>query len=107
MVAANGGSMCTCLLRYAVLGFLAFSVMYSTVFFLSSEDLRKNAAGLIQRGSSPFSGFSIDSQSPTFEVKSIHYSPQKMIIEKPLPGKKKKLKNSNHLELSRTLDRNV
>ncbi|KAF9368314.1 hypothetical protein CPC16_005490, partial [Podila verticillata] len=72
MVAANGGSMWAHLLRYVVLGFLAFSVMYSTVFFLSSEDLRKNAAGLIQRGSSSFSG-GIDSQSPTFEVKSIHY----------------------------------
>ncbi|KAI9232909.1 hypothetical protein MVEG_07583 [Podila verticillata NRRL 6337] len=83
MVAANGGSMWAYLLRYVVLGFLAFSVMYSTVFFLSSEDLRKNAAGLIQRGSSSFSG-GIDSQSPTFEVKSIHYSPQKMIIQKPL-----------------------
>ncbi|KAF9313296.1 hypothetical protein BG006_004181, partial [Podila minutissima] len=66
MVAATGG-MCTCLLRYVVLGFLAFSVLYTTVFFLSSEDLRKNAAGLIQRGSSSFSSGSIDSQSPTFE----------------------------------------
>ncbi|KAG0344791.1 hypothetical protein BG004_004175 [Podila humilis] len=85
MVAANAssGTLCTCLLRYLILGFLAFSVLYSTVFFLSSEDLRKNAAGLIQRGSSTFSGNSIDSQSPTFEVNSIQYSSQKMVIQRP------------------------
>ena len=89
MAVAVSGNLCTCLLRYFVLAFLASSVLFTTASFLfpnlSSEDLRKNAAGLIQRGAGA-AGVSagslswIDSQSPTFEVASIKYSQQKMAI---------------------------
>ncbi|KAF9329883.1 hypothetical protein BGZ91_000360, partial [Linnemannia elongata] len=90
MAVAVSGNLCTCLFRYLVLAFLAFSVIFSTASFLfpniSSEDLRKNAAGLIQRGAGA-AGVStgalswIDNQSPTFEIDSIHYSNQKMTIQ--------------------------
>jgi hypothetical protein len=90
MAVAVSGNLCTCLFRYLVLAFLAFSVIFSTASFLfpnlSSEDLRKNAAGLIQRGAGA-AGVStgalswIDNQSPTFEIDSIHYSNQKLAIQ--------------------------
>ncbi|KAG0004265.1 hypothetical protein BGZ65_000687 [Modicella reniformis] len=90
MAVAVSGNLCTCLLRYFVLGLLASSVMYTTSTLMfpnwSSEDLRKNAAGLIQRGAgaagvSPGSLSWIDAQTPTFEIESIHYSKQKMAIQ--------------------------
>ncbi|KAG0368005.1 glycosyl-transferase for dystroglycan-domain-containing protein [Gamsiella multidivaricata] len=90
MAVAVSGNLCTCLFRYLVLGFLAFAFFYTTgsLLFpdLSSEDLRKNAAGLIQRGAGA-AGVSagslswIDAQYPTFETESIHYSKQKMAIQ--------------------------
>ncbi|KAF9156920.1 hypothetical protein BGX20_004146, partial [Mortierella sp. AD010] len=90
MAVAVSGNLCTCLLRYVVLAFLAFSVLYtsgSLVFpNLSSEDLRKNAAGLIQRGAGA-AGVNtgslswIDNQSPTFEIESIKYSKQKIAVQ--------------------------
>ncbi|KAG0251087.1 hypothetical protein BG011_007863 [Mortierella polycephala] len=93
MAVAVSGNLFTCILRYFLLGFLAFSVLFTTASFLfpniSSENLRKNAAGLIQRGAgaagvSPGSLSWIDSQTPTFEIESIHYSKQKMVIQPAL-----------------------
>ncbi|KAF9345533.1 hypothetical protein BGX34_004670, partial [Mortierella sp. NVP85] len=87
MAVAVSGGLCTCLLRYLVLGFLASSVVYTTSTLLfpnwSSEDLRKNAAGLIQRGAGAagVTGSWIDAQTPVFDVQSIHYSKQMMVIQ--------------------------
>ncbi|KAG0056728.1 hypothetical protein BGZ83_003697 [Gryganskiella cystojenkinii] len=84
MAVAVSGNLCSCLFRYLVLAFLAFSVIYSTsslLFNVSSEDLRKNAAGFIQRSGAGKSFSSLmDIQSPTFEVESIKYSQQKIVI---------------------------
>ncbi|KAF9957228.1 hypothetical protein BGZ70_009594 [Mortierella alpina] len=106
MAVAVSGNLCTCLLRYFVLAFLASSVLFTTASFLfpnlSSEDLRKNAAGLIQRGAGA-AGVSagslswIDSQSPTFEVASIKYSQQKMAIRPVSHGAIKQQQDSSNL----------
>ncbi|KAG0373235.1 hypothetical protein BGX24_011964 [Mortierella sp. AD032] len=105
MAVAVSGNLCTCLFRYLVLAFLAFSVIFSTASFLfpnlSSEDLRKNAAGLIQRGAgaagvSPGALSWIDNQSPTFEIDSIHYSNQKMTIQPVLNQGEIQQEGTNH-----------
>jgi len=98
MAVAVSGNLCSCLFRYLVLAFLASSVIYTTsslLFNVSSEDIRKNAAGFIQRSGAGKSLSSlIDIQSPTFEVESIKYSQQKMVIPSASRhlGKKKRRK---------------
>ncbi|KAF9437552.1 hypothetical protein BGZ76_000260 [Entomortierella beljakovae] len=104
MAVAVSGNLCNCLFRYLVVAFLAFSVLYTTgslVFpDLSSEKLRKNAAGLIQRGAGAVSAGSlswIDTQFPTFEVESIKYSSQKMGIESvKQQGQTKEVSDKQH-----------
>ncbi|KAG0231385.1 hypothetical protein BGW42_000281 [Actinomortierella wolfii] len=72
-VAIVSGSLCSCLARYLLLGILASCVIYTTVYQLSTEDLRRNAADYIQRG-----GSAMEQQKPTFDVANIHYSPQQL-----------------------------
>ncbi|KAF9578729.1 hypothetical protein BGW38_005335 [Lunasporangiospora selenospora] len=85
MAVAVSGNLCSCLFRYFILGFLVFSVIYANVVFFASEDLRKNAADMIQRGAGAagVGGSWIDSRTPTFEVSSIKYSKQKMNLQSP------------------------
>ncbi|KAG0097686.1 hypothetical protein BGZ93_002167 [Podila epicladia] len=77
----------SCLCRYVVLGFLVSSVVYSTIFLFGSENLQKNAAGLIQKGASSLSsGYGLGNRSP-FDIENVRYSAQQMTVQATRRGK--------------------
>ncbi|KAG0333603.1 hypothetical protein BG000_009026 [Podila horticola] len=79
-MAVSPGNLLSCLCRYVVLGFLVSSVVYSTIFLFGSDNLQKNAAGLIQKGASSLSGYGYGSQS-AFDIENVHYSEQQMTVQ--------------------------
>ncbi|KAF9418110.1 hypothetical protein BGZ94_009781, partial [Podila epigama] len=87
MTVVFSGNLFSYLARYLFLGFLVVSVIYSTLVLFGSENLQKNAAGLIQKGANSLNtvrtgGYGRVAYS-VFDVENFNYSAQQMVIQSP------------------------